>query len=57
LLNDAPFGLAAAVKAGIVWLNDHHRLDPASLWGGDDDSGIGRELLPTQECIITFGSW
>src|SRR6201996_4256861 len=49
LANDSPFGLAAAirtrdvarahrvasaVKAGIVWVNDHHRLDPASPWGG-----------------------
>ena len=59
LANDSPFGLAAAirtrdvarahrvaakVKAGIVWVNDHHRLDPASPWGGVDDSGIGREF-------------
>ncbi|WP_426221420.1 aldehyde dehydrogenase [Methylobacterium sp. NFXW15] len=58
LANDSPFGLAAAirtrdvarahrvaasVKAGIVWVNDHHRLDPASPWGGVDDSGLGRE--------------
>ena len=58
LANDSPFGLAAAirtrdvarahrvaasVKAGIVWVNDHHRLDPASPWGGVADSGIGRE--------------
>jgi acyl-CoA reductase-like NAD-dependent aldehyde dehydrogenase len=59
LANDSPFGLAAAirtrdvarahrvaaaVKAGIVWINDHHRLDPASPWGGVDDSGVGREF-------------
>ncbi len=58
LANDSPFGLAAGirtrdvarahrvaskVKAGIVWINDHHRLDPASPWGGVGDSGIGRE--------------
>ena len=36
--------VASAVKAGIVWINDHHRLDPASPWGGVDDSGIGREF-------------
>ncbi|HQS48537.1 MAG TPA: aldehyde dehydrogenase family protein, partial [Xanthobacteraceae bacterium] len=59
LANDSPFGLAAAirtrdvtrahrvaakVKAGLVWINDHHRLDPASPWGGVGDSGIGREF-------------
>jgi len=26
-----------------VLINDHHRLDPASPWGGVDDSGVGRE--------------
>jgi acyl-CoA reductase-like NAD-dependent aldehyde dehydrogenase len=59
LANNSPFGLAAAirtrdvarahrlaaaVKAGIVWVNDHHRLDPASPWGGVGDSGVGREF-------------
>jgi len=58
LANDSPFGLAAAVwtkdvmrahrvadqlNVGIVWLNDHHRNDPSSPWGGMKDSGLGRE--------------
>jgi acyl-CoA reductase-like NAD-dependent aldehyde dehydrogenase len=58
MANDSDFGLAGAIrtnnvtrahrvaarlKRGIVWVNDHHRLDPASPWGGVKDSGIGRE--------------
>ena len=58
LANDSPFGLAGAIRTlniarahrvaaklrcGIVWINDHHRLDPASPWGGVGQSGIGRE--------------
>lgn len=58
LANDSPFGLAGAIRTrdvhrahrvaekldcGIVWINDHHRLDPASPWGGVKLSGIGRE--------------
>jgi acyl-CoA reductase-like NAD-dependent aldehyde dehydrogenase len=58
MANDSAFGLAGAIrtgnvtrahrvaarlKCGIVWINDHHRLDPASPWGGVKDSGIGRE--------------
>ena len=56
--NDIPFGLgsalwtrdvarahrvAAQIEAGMVWVNDHHRLDPGSPWGGVKDSGVGRE--------------
>ncbi|GMI41657.1 hypothetical protein TeGR_g1722 [Tetraparma gracilis] len=56
--NDSEFGLAASVwtknikkahrvadqlDVGIVWLNDHHRNDPSSPWGGMKDSGVGRE--------------
>ncbi|MQA75333.1 MAG: aldehyde dehydrogenase family protein [Solirubrobacterales bacterium] len=35
--------VAARIEAGMVWINDHHRLDPASPWGGLKDSGVGRE--------------
>lgn len=58
LANDCDFGLGAAVwtndltrahlvarriRSGTVWINDHHRVDPASPWGGFKDSGIGSE--------------
>ena len=58
LTNDARYGLAAsvwtrdvarahrvvnAIDAGILWINDHHRIDPASPWSGRKDSGIGQE--------------
>lgn len=58
LANASPFGLAAGIwtqnirrahrvagrlDVGTVWINDHHRLDPASPWGGQKASGLGRE--------------
>jgi acyl-CoA reductase-like NAD-dependent aldehyde dehydrogenase len=36
--------VAHALEAGIVWINDHHRIDPAMPWGGFKQSGIGREV-------------
>lgn len=58
IANDTPYGLGSAIRtnditralrlvdqidAGIVWINDHHRIDPASPWGGVKLSGTGRE--------------
>jgi acyl-CoA reductase-like NAD-dependent aldehyde dehydrogenase len=56
--NDSPFALGSAIwtrdvarahrvaqrlEMGMVWINDHHRLDPSSPWGGLKESGTGRE--------------
>lgn len=58
LANGTQFGLAASVwssnlaratrvahciDTGIVWINDHHRIDPSCPWGGFRDSGLGKE--------------
>jgi phenylacetaldehyde dehydrogenase len=58
LANGTPFGLGAAVwtrdvtrahrvagalRFGMVWINDYHRNDAASPWGGFGLSGYGRE--------------
>ncbi|AYC36759.1 aldehyde dehydrogenase family protein [Streptomyces griseorubiginosus] len=61
LANSTPYGLASGVQttnlarahrvadrlqAGIVWVNDWARLDPAVPFGGVKDSGYGREYGP-----------
>lgn len=58
LANDSRFGLGAAIwtrdvarahrvardlRAGVIWVNAHHRNDPSSPWGGFGESGVGRE--------------
>lgn len=35
--------VAERIEAGIVWINDHHRIDPGSPWGGFKWSGYGKE--------------
>ena len=35
--------VAHALESGVVWINDHHRIDPAMPWGGFKDSSVGRE--------------
>ena len=64
--NNSPYGLAAgiwsekgskiyatakALRAGVIWSNTYNKFDPASPFGGYNESGFGREgglhgLLP-----------
>ena len=31
------------MRAGVLWINDHHKNDPRSVWGGFGASGYGKE--------------
>lgn len=35
--------VASAIVAGMVWVNDHHRLEPSLPWGGVKESGLGKD--------------
>ena len=35
--------VAARIIAGMVWINDHHRLEPSLPWGGVKESGMGKD--------------
>ncbi|MEZ5925291.1 MAG: aldehyde dehydrogenase family protein [Hyphomicrobiaceae bacterium] len=35
--------LAHKLEAGVIWINDHHKNDPRSVWGGWGASGYGKE--------------
>jgi len=58
LANDSRFGLGCSIwtkdigkahrvardtRAGVIWINAHHRNSPDTPWGGFKESGIGRE--------------
>jgi aldehyde dehydrogenase (NAD+) len=62
IANDTTYGLAAAVwstdderalavagriRAGTVWINDHHNINCEVPFGGYKQSGLGRELGPS----------
>ncbi|MBA2763189.1 MAG: aldehyde dehydrogenase [Thermoleophilaceae bacterium] len=38
--------IAAQMRAGTVWINNWHQVDPALPFGGYKQSGVGRELGP-----------
>jgi acyl-CoA reductase-like NAD-dependent aldehyde dehydrogenase len=43
---DRALTTAKALRAGTVWINDHHLINCVAPFGGYKQSGIGRELGP-----------
>jgi len=37
-------GIARRIRAGTVWINEHHMLSPLTPFGGYKQSGVGREF-------------
>ena len=44
--HDRALETAKALRAGTVWINDHHLINCIAPFGGYKQSGIGRELGP-----------
>jgi aldehyde dehydrogenase (NAD+) len=40
-------GMAAALKAGVIWDNTFNKFDPTASFGGYQESGFGREGGPS----------
>ncbi|MCI4347116.1 MAG: aldehyde dehydrogenase family protein [Thermoplasmata archaeon] len=52
-------GLAARLRAGMVWINSYKLVDPASPFGGTKMSGVGREMgfETMRECTQVKSVW
>jgi len=42
--NERALGVARALEAGTVWINEYHLLNPGMPFGGFKQSGLGREM-------------
>ncbi len=42
--NEKALAIARRIRAGTIWINEHHMLSAATPFGGYKQSGIGREL-------------